>query len=155
MKNAELYETLQEEAHVDSLTNLYNRRYFTERFEKVFMENIHNSITLILINFDDFKLYNELYGSNGGDEILILFADILKRVVGSRGIIGRYSGKEFSICIPMCSSYEAELIVNEIRENLRLVLSNSNEVTKKFLTFSAGICSYPSSTRQSSSRYHP
>ena len=145
MKNAELYETLQEEAHVDSLTNLYNRRYFTEEFEKLFNENIHNAVTLILINFDDFKLYNELYGSNGGDEILILFADILRSVVGSRGLIGRYSGKEFCICLPLCSSYEAELLVNEIRENLRSVLNNANEATKKFLTFSAGICSYPSS----------
>ena len=143
MKNAELYETIQKEAHMDSLTDLYNRRYFTEKFEKLFDDNIHSSVTLILINFDDFKLYNELYGSNGGDNVLIIFADILKRVIGSRGIIGRYSGKEFSICLPMCSSYEAELIVNVIREQLNAALTESCESTKKFLTFSAGICSYP------------
>lgn len=143
MKNAELYETIQEEAQRDSLTELYNRRYFTEKFEKLFEDNCHSSVTLILINFDDFKLYNELYGSNGGDDILILFADILKKIIGSRGLIGRYSGKEFSICLPMCSSFEAELIVNEIREQLSLSLDASGESTKKFLTFSAGICSYP------------
>ena len=143
MKNAELYETIQKEAHMDSLTDLYNRRYFTEKFEKLFEENLHSSVTLILINFDDFKLYNELYGSNGGDEILITFANILKQVIGSRGIIGRYSGKEFSICLPMCSSYEAELIVNMIREQLSSTINSANESTKKFLTFSAGICSYP------------
>lgn len=143
MKNAELYETIQKEAHMDSLTDLYNRRYFTEEFEKLFEDNLHSSVTLILINFDDFKLYNELYGSNGGDHVLVIFAEILKKVIGSRGIIGRYSGKEFSICLPMCSSYEAELIVNEIREQLNTELNISGESTKKFLTFSAGICSYP------------
>lgn len=137
MKNAELYETIQEEAHRDSLTDLYNRRFFTDKFEKLFSENLHNSVTLILINFDDFKLYNELYGSNGGDEALILFAEILKRIISSRGLIGRYGGKEFSICLPMCSSYEAELIINEIREQFQ------RESSQKFLTFSAGICSYP------------
>ncbi len=138
MKNAELYETIQKEAHMDSLTDLYNRRFFTEKFEELFTNNLHSSVTLILINFDDFKLYNELYGSNGGDEVLILFADIIKRIIGSRGLIGRYGGKEFSICLPMCSSYEAELIINEIREQFQ------NESSQKFLTFSAGICSYPS-----------
>ena len=138
MKNAELYETIQKEAHMDSLTDLYNRRFFTEKFEELFTNNLHSSVTLILINFDDFKLYNELYGSNGGDEVLILFADIIKRIIGSRGLIGRYGGKEFSICLPMCSSYEAELIINEIREQFQ------NESSQSFLTFSAGICSYPS-----------
>lgn len=138
MKNAELYETIQKEAHMDSLTDLYNRRYFTEKFEELFTNNLHSSVTLILINFDDFKLYNELYGSNGGDEVLVLFADIIKRIIGSRGLIGRYSGKEFSICLPMCSSYEAELIINEIREQFQI------ESSQNFLTFSAGICSYPS-----------
>ena len=145
IKNANLYETIQEEAHMDSLTNLYNRRYFTDEFERIFKENRHNIITLILISFDDFKLYNELYGSSDGDKILRNFAKILKSVIGSRGIIGRYSGKEFSICLPLCSSVEAEFIITQIRKRLNHVLTSSKESTKTFLTFSAGICSYPSS----------
>lgn len=149
IKNADLYETIQEEARMDSLTTIYNRRHFSEEFERIFRENIQNSITLILISFDDFKLYNELYGSNDGDEILKKFSSILKTTIGSRGIIGRYSGKEFCICLPMCSSKEAELVVEQIRQSLRDTLNSSRETTKKFLTFSAGICSYPISASSS------
>lgn len=143
LKNAELYETIQEEARLDGLTNIYNRRHFTNTFEKLFAENKHSNITLALLNFDDFKLYNELYGSAEGDRILIRFADILKEVIGSRGIVGRYSGKEFSICLPMCTSREAELLVEDIRARLDRALHESDERAQKFLTFSAGICSYP------------
>lgn len=149
MKNADLYETIQEEARLDTLTNLYNRRYFTEQFERLFEENKRSSITLVLLNFDDFKLYNELYGSADGDAILKKFADILKAVIGTRGIIGRYSGKEFSVCLPICSSDEARDFIEEIRTRLNTVLHSSEESTKKFLTFSAGICSYPSSASNS------
>ena len=153
IKNAELYETIQWEARIDGLTNIYNRRYFTDTFEKLFNENKHSNITLILISFDDFKLYNELYGSDDGDWILVRFAEILKEVIGSHGIVGRYSGKEFSICLPMCSSREAENLVQDIRTRLSAVLNSSSVATKKFLTFSAGICSYPSSASTSTQMF--
>ena len=149
IRNANLYETIQEEAHMDSLTNLYNRRYFTDQFEKIFRRNKQNTITLIIISFDDFKLYNELYGSNGGDKILRKFSAILKSVIGSRGIIGRYNGKEFCICLPVCSSVEAEAIVREIRRRLNHVLTSAKDSTKTFLTFSASICSYPTGASNS------
>jgi diguanylate cyclase (GGDEF)-like protein/putative nucleotidyltransferase with HDIG domain len=145
IKNAELYETIQEEARLDSLTNVYNRRYFTSTFEKLFEEHKQANITLVLLNFDDFKLYNELYGADDGDRILVRFADILKEVIGSHGIVGRYSGKEFSVCLPMCSSAQAERLVEEIRARLDRVLNDADERTKRFLTFSAGICTYPAS----------
>ena len=153
IKNAALYQTIQEEARTDSLTNLYNRRYFTDTFEKLFAENAHTSVTLILINFDDFKLFNELYGFNDGDYILVRFAEILKEVIGSRGVIGRYSGKEFSICLPMCASNEAEQLVDDIRARLNDALLSSSATTKKHLTFSAGICSYPVSASSSAQMF--
>ena len=153
LKNAELYETIQEEARMDGLTSIYNRRYFTSTFEKLFEENKHANITLVLINFDDFKLYNELYGSDDGDRILIRFAEILREVIGSHGVVGRYGGKEFSVCLPLCSAQEAELLVQEIRTRLEQELSASSERTKKFLTFSAGICSYPVSAATSTQMF--
>ena len=149
IKNASLYETMQEEAHLDGLTNLYNRRFFTDEFERIFNENIHNNVTFILLSFDDFKLYNELYGSHDGDIILRKFSKILKSVIGTRGIVGRYSGKEFAICLPICSPKEAEFVIDELRKRLNHLLASSNESTKKFLTFSAGICSYPVSASNS------
>ena len=145
LRNSTLYEKIQEEAQLDDLTNIYNRRYFTLNLEKLFEQWIHDSLTIILINFDDFHLYNELYGSNDGDAILIEFANILKTTISAKGLIGRYSGKEFCIALPVCSTEKAEQIVEELRDKLTQVLHTSDETTKRFLTFSAGISVYPSS----------
>lgn len=144
MKNADLYATIKEEAHLDHLTNLYNRRYFTEKFGEMLADNKHNNVTLMLLNFDDFKLYNELYGSVDGDAAIVQFADVLRYVIGTRGTIGRYGGKEFAVCLPLCSSQDAELIIEQIRDRMNLVMNSAQTEAKKFLTFSAGICTYPS-----------
>ena len=145
MKNADLYETIREEAQLDPLTNIYNRRYFTEKFETLLAENRHNAVTLMLLSFDDFKLYNELYGSDEGDQMLIRCAEILRTVIGSRGLIGRYSGKEFIVCLPLCGTEEAGHYAERIRYQLDTVLNAGPAMTKKFLTFSAGLCAYPAS----------
>lgn len=145
LKNATLYEMIQEEAQLDPLTGIYNRRYFRKNLENMFKQWGHDSLTIVLINFDDFHLYNELYGSNDGDAILVSFAKILKTTISSRGLIGRYSGKEFCIALPLCGTENAELIVTELREKLNAVLNSSEENTKRLLTFSAGISTYPSS----------
>ena len=144
MKNADLYATIREEAHLDHLTNLYNRRYFTEKVGEILAANKQNNVTLMLLNFDDFKLYNELYGSVDGDAAIVQFANVLRYIVGSRGVISRYGGKEFAVCLPQCGSHDAELIVEDIRDRMNSVMNASLSEGKKFLTFSAGICTYPS-----------
>jgi len=148
MKNADLYKTIREEAQMDPLTNIYNRRCFTEKFDELMEEHQHDQITLMLLNFDDFKLYNELYGSVDGDNILIRFAEILQMTIGTRGLIGRYGGKEFSVCLPLCSAPEADAYIEQIRKSLGDLLTAEDQ-TKKFLTFSAGICTYPTAASTS------
>lgn len=145
LKNSTLYEMIQEEARLDAMTGIYNRRYFTKILEDLFKQWEHDSMSIVLINFDDFHLYNELYGSNDGDAILVSFANILKTTVSSKGLIGRYSGKEFCIALPLCGTDTAETLVEELRYKLNAVLNDSKESTKRFLTFSAGISAYPSS----------
>ena len=145
LRNSTLYEMIQEEARLDDLTGIYNRRYFTKNLEELFKQWQHDSMSIVLINFDDFHLYNELYGSNDGDAILVTFANILKTTISSKGLIGRYSGKEFCLALPLCGTDSAETIVEELRDKLNAVLNDSKESTKRFLTFSAGISAYPSS----------
>jgi len=145
LRNSTLYEMIQEEARLDPLTNIYNRRYFTHELENLFTQWRHDSLTLVLINFDDFQLYNELYGSNDGDLLLVNFANILKTTISAKGLIGRYSGKEFCIALPVCGTEEAERLITDLRDKLNEHLADSSESTKRFLTFSAGISSYPTS----------
>lgn len=145
LNNASLYEALRRKAQHDPMTNLYNRGFFLEQLRRDF-ELAHNAqISLLLISLDDFRLYNELYGSAEGDRILKRFADALVVLVGSRGTVARYSGKEFIVSMPFCSAADAISCAENARDWLRNEVIHSGESTRKFLTFCAGISSYPTS----------
>lgn len=145
VKNASLYETIHREAQRDSLTGLYNRRYFSKQLEEDFQRSRSHSISTILFNLDDFRLYNELYGSGEGDRVLQRFAQILQTTIGSRGTVARYGGKEFAVILPFCGAAIAEEMANRVRESFAGYLDQTSGSTQKFLTFSAGICAYPTS----------
>lgn len=145
VKNANLYETIHREALRDSLTGLYNRRFFNKQLEEDFQRSRSHSMAAILFNLDDFRLYNELYGSGEGDLILQHFAQILQTVIGNRGTVARYGGKEFAVILPFCGASAAEDIAARIQEKFKEYLDQVNGSTQKFLTFSAGICAYPTS----------
>lgn len=143
LKNASLYREIEREALLDPLTGLLNRRTLNKRMEEQF-EKKASPITLVLLNLDDFSLYNELYGSEEGDRILEKFAEILRHVFTSEGILARYGGKEFAVLLPYCDILTAKLKTEKVQEMLAYYISNESGRIKKFLTFSAGICSYPS-----------
>lgn len=144
LNNASLYEALRKKAQHDPMTNLYNRGFFLEQLRRDFDLARNAQISLLLISLDDFRLYNELYGSAEGDRILKRFADTLLVLVGSRGSVARYSGKEFIVSMPFCTAGDAMDCAEKAREWLRNEVIHSGESTRKFLTFCAGISSYPS-----------
>lgn len=144
LNNAALCEELKRKAHKDPLTNLYNRGYFLENIAKEFALSKHDQITLMIINLDDFRLYNELYGTAEGDRILKRFGEALKYLVNNRGTVARYGGKEFVISFPFCPPATALECAKSAKEWLTKEIMSADGKTKKFLTFSAGISSYPS-----------
>ena len=145
MNNASLYNKMQKESQRDSLTDLYNRRYFMQRAQQDFYLVKSDMLTLALINFDDFRLYNELYGAHEGDYILKRFADILLAIVKDEGIVARFGGKEFIISLPFYDAGRASELIDRIRERLQQALAGIVDRGKRYLTFSAGICEYPTS----------
>ncbi|NLD18962.1 MAG: diguanylate cyclase [Clostridiales bacterium] len=143
IKNASLYQTLEREAQLDPLTGLLNRRAINKTLEAKFFEKA-SPITFVLVNLDDFSLYNELYGNDEGDQMLKNVASMLENVFGPDSIISRYGGKEFAVLLPYCDVYTAKMKTEQVRDALSDYIENNDERIKKFLTFSAGICSYPS-----------
>ncbi|MCF0141796.1 MAG: diguanylate cyclase, partial [Parasporobacterium sp.] len=143
IKNARLYSQMETEARQDSLTNVYNRKALISEMEETLPNAANSPCTLILFNLDDFSLYNELYGTEEGDRALISFAGMISATVGNRGMVARYSGKEFAVLLPRCDSLSAKRIAEEVQKKLAYSIENSEDATKKFLTFSAGICTYP------------
>ncbi len=145
IKNALLYTKMQDEAQRDSLTNLYNRRHFMQKSKQDFELIRCDSLVFVLINFDDFRLYNELYGAPEGDYILKSFAEILTMTVGDDGTVARFGGKEFIISLPFYDVQRARSMTQNIQDRLKQSLASIADHGKRYLTFSAGICAYPTS----------
>lgn len=147
IKNANLYEKIYHEARTDELTGLYNRKYFYELLHKEFEKNKDGTLVLVILNLDDFKLYNQLYGMKAGDNALKAIADIISASVGTSGLVARYGGKEFAILLPKYDVYGAKTLTESICEQIRSVNRDKEEFRLKQLTVSAGISAAPYAAR--------
>ena len=143
LKNAKLYEQACHEARTDELTGLYNRKYFYEILEREFAANRESTLSLIIINIDDFKLYNQLYGAAEGDRALRNVARVLQNSVGDNGYVARYTSKEFAVLLPR---YDV-LATRALAESIQRQVYNMNRATVdrklKVLTVSIGISAAP------------
>jgi diguanylate cyclase (GGDEF)-like protein/putative nucleotidyltransferase with HDIG domain len=141
--NARLYTQAQSEALTDSLTKLYNHRYFCKALPEQ-VELIGSAeLSLLMVDLDFFKLFNDLYGHFEGDKALEMVATIMKRIVGDKGIISRYGGEEFAILLPYHDAKKAFDLAEKIRLEIQRTFFNLNDTTQRFLTASIGICTYP------------
>lgn len=143
VKNSRLFEQAYLEARTDDLTGLLNRKYFYEVLQQEFEKNYNNSLALIILNIDDFKLYNQLYGIKAGDRALQDVSRIIKGSVGDNGHVARYSGKEFAIILPSYDLLSAKNIAETIRKQIMDMNRREEDYTFKMLTVSGGISSYP------------
>ncbi len=143
VKNSKLFEKAYLEARTDELTGLLNRKYFYEVIQQEYEKNIEGSLALIILNIDDFKLYNQLYGNKEGDVALQNIADIIRVSVGTNGQVARYSGKEFAIILPAYDMFSAKNLAEIIRKQIMNMNKRESDYALKMLTVSGGICSIP------------
>ena len=143
IKNAQLYERAYLEARTDEMTGLLNRKYFYEVLNKEFETNKDGSLALAIINVDDFKLYNQLYGQKEGDRCLVQIADIIRRSVGDSGYTARYSGKEFAVLLPKYDIFSAKNLIESIAGQIYEMNNRCSEMKLKSVTVSAGISASP------------
>jgi diguanylate cyclase (GGDEF)-like protein/PAS domain S-box-containing protein len=97
-----LTDRLQNLADKDSLTGLYNRRYFTEELERLIDRANRNKVSdcaLLFIDLDNFKLVNDTYGHNAGDSVLIEVSNLLKAKVRKGDLLARLGGDEFAVIL--------------------------------------------------------
>ncbi len=145
VKNSKLYEKVYYEARTDELTGLLNRKYFYETIHEVYKTNKNHSLALVILNIDDFKLYNQLYGNKEGDIVLQRVAQIIRATVGNNGYVARYGGKEFAIILPMYDILAAKTLAENIRIQILNMNKRAKDYTLKVLTVSGGICAIPHS----------
>ncbi|MDO5418136.1 MAG: diguanylate cyclase [Lachnospiraceae bacterium] len=143
VKNSRLYEKAYYEARTDELTGLLNRKCFYEVLEEAYRKCSRTSLSLLILNVDDFKLYNQLYGTREADEALRLIAQIIKGTVGENGYAARCSGKEFAVVLPGYDICSTQNLAENISLQIRNMNRNSKEGYLKTLTVSCGICGMP------------
>ncbi len=143
VKNSKLFEKVYLEARTDELTGLLNRKYFYEVLQQEYEKNKNGSLALIILNIDDFKLYNQLYGNKEGDIALQNIARIIRASVGSNGHVARYSGKEFAVILPSYDAFMAKNLAETIRKQIMNMNKRESDYALKLLTVSGGICSIP------------
>jgi len=137
--------TLQHLAHVDALTGLTNRRHLDEHLSSMITTCAKNKKTLsvIMIDIDHFKTYNDTYGHLAGDSCLKKVAKILKRTVTRPcDMVARYGGEEFSVILPETPLEGAQHVAEEIRANIeKLSIPHAGSPNIKKVTASFGVTS--------------
>ena len=110
LDNAQMRERLEHQAKTDPLTGLYNHRAFHERLRRALAtaSRSHEAVSVLMLDIDDFKRVNDIYGHGAGDEILRGLADTLKDAVRSSDVVYRLGGEEFAIVITSRTPENAE-----------------------------------------------
>lgn len=137
---------LEELVNKDGLTEVYNHRYFHDKLkEKVALSKKSNKpVSMVFVDIDYFKHYNDLNGHQMGDEVLKTIGKILRENLRKNDISARYGGEEFAIILPDTTEDEAVLIADKIRriiESTKFV--GEENQPNGVLTASMGISVYP------------
>lgn len=141
--------TAQLNSITDSMTGLMNRRYFDIALNKEFyrLKRSGAILSLIMIDVDYFKKFNDCYGHLAGDDCLVQIGSLLKKIVGrAPDIVARYGGEEFVVILPETDLKGAETLAKRIREAVEnLFISHADSDVSEYVTISLGVVSvYPS-----------
>jgi len=120
VRNARLHQELSQLAVTDSLTGIYNRRYFFEMAEKEFHQAVRykHPFSIIMFDLDLFKKVNDTFGHARGDETLQMVVRRCAAQMRGSDILGRYGGEEFVIALPETGAREAVLMAERLRQAL-------------------------------------
>ena len=128
---------------LDALTGVANRRAFDERLEAEWRRCGRNRlpVALILVDIDHFKLYNDHYGHQAGDNTLLQVAGAMQRAAGrTQDLVARYGGEEFAILLPQLDARGAIGVAGRLKVELdRMAIPHLASPTAPYLTVSMGI----------------
>jgi diguanylate cyclase (GGDEF)-like protein len=145
LKHFQRFSSIKNIALYDTLTGLYNRRYFEERLGVETQKSFYSGtpLSLVMADIDHFKKVNDTFGHTGGDQVLCKTASLLKNSIRKKDMVARYGGEEFMLILPEAGLEESFIIAERIR---RLVENTSFEIgqAQVHLTISMGISNFPS-----------
>ncbi|MFH1406919.1 MAG: diguanylate cyclase [Candidatus Omnitrophota bacterium] len=146
IENARLYEELRVLSNTDALTSAWDHGYFqellTEKLNEAKEQN--GTVSLIMLDIDNFKHYNDTLGHLVGDSVLRGLAKILKKNIGQNNFLCRYGGEEFVIILPDTDKNTAYAFAEKTRQAIEKSLFPHEEIQPaKIITISLGIAAFP------------
>lgn len=127
-------------AVTDALTGIYNRLGFDDQVEQYMRQNPQKHCVMAMLDIDDFKLVNDMYGHAAGDGVLKKLAESMKQYFSKDAILGRNGGDEFSIFMPDCTVAEVKPFLKKFTEETRKFYCKGEE---RAFTISLGFAEYP------------
>ncbi len=120
ISNAEMYENVKKMSFTDAMTSLNNYRYFETRLREELNRARRNdtTVSLLMLDIDHFKNYNDTLGHQAGDEALRVMGWILRSAVRDEDVVNRYGGEEFSIILPGLDKKVLPILAERIRQKV-------------------------------------
>jgi diguanylate cyclase (GGDEF)-like protein len=148
--NAQRHRTVEQQALVDGLTGLANRRLCTAALEKELARaaRFDEPLALVLTDIDDFKRINDRWGHPTGDEVLKVFAETLQSSVREIDLAGRWGGEEFALLLPGTDLHGGQQLAERVRRRLvrRKFIAPDGERIR--ITASFGVAAFPGAQTQ-------
>ncbi len=142
----ERFRQLEEMSVTDPLTSLYNRRFLESRFNEEINRGsrLNQAFTVMMVDLDFFKTYNDLCGHIAGDKALAITSKLLRKSAREMDTVARYGGEEFCILLPSTSKKESIFVAERIRRAIENhAFPGETKLPLKMLTTSIGIASFP------------
>lgn len=145
LANLNLQEKLRDQAVRDPLTGLHNRRYLEEVIDHEFMRSkrYKQPLSLLMLDMDHFKLFNDNFGHDAGDYVLKSLGSLLNNSVRGEDVVCRVGGEELAILLPNSSPSAAIEVANKLCDKVRELHMEFNGQSLGKLTLSIGISTYP------------
>jgi diguanylate cyclase (GGDEF)-like protein len=146
-----MHEKIENLAIKDGLTDIYNHRYFQETLIKEFEKSVrdNSNLSLIFIDIDNFKQYNDTYGHAEGDRLLQNITKLINNNLDEIATFARYGGEEFVILLPGINKKEAFITAEKIRKLVEEhTFSSADNTINQKITISLGVSNYPEDVKR-------
>ncbi len=145
LENSHSFELTLAKAHTDPLTQLWNYGYFQYKLDEELAKakSTKQTLSVLMIDIDDFKKYNDTFGHIRGDKALIKIGQTIKNNCRKIDIVCRYGGEEFSLILPANTKREAKFLAERIRKSIA-----KNYILNYKFTVSIGVANFPKDQRE-------
>jgi diguanylate cyclase (GGDEF)-like protein len=129
----------------DGLTGLFNRRYMEEALAREIhnAERSHGVVSIIMLDIDHFKRFNDNFGHAAGDALLRELGKMLQSQVRGGDIVCRYGGEEFTVILPGTALARAQEVAEKMRRKTKRLRIQSNTIVIDEVRISLGVAAYP------------